>query len=181
MIMLPLASLTGVLLGWLMAFLSLFLIMLILIQRGKGGGLTGALGGPGGQSAFGSKAGDTFTAITIVVASLWGLTCVITMLVLGDGGSAASATEQGSVQVSEDAGDEDLGGELLVTPANEELSDDGELSGGTDEAADAPAVTETPSADLVPNDDADAEEKSDEQSTEEDDSQQEAEEPAASE
>ena len=43
---LPLASLSGVLLGWLMAFLSLFLIMLILIQRGKGGGLTGALGGP---------------------------------------------------------------------------------------------------------------------------------------
>ena len=26
--------------------------LLILIQRGKGGGLSGALGGPGGQSAF---------------------------------------------------------------------------------------------------------------------------------
>ena len=36
----------GTLLGWLMGFLSLFLIMLILIQRGKGGGLTGALLGP---------------------------------------------------------------------------------------------------------------------------------------
>ena len=57
-------------LGILMAFLSLFFIMLILIQRGKGGGLTGALGGPGGQSAFGSKAGDTFTVVTIVVASI---------------------------------------------------------------------------------------------------------------
>ena len=75
--------LTGALLGWLMGFLSLFLIMLILVQRGKGGGLTGALGGPGGQSAFGSKAGDTFTVITIVVASIWGFTCAFTMWLLG--------------------------------------------------------------------------------------------------
>ena len=66
-------------LGVLMAFLSLFLIMLILIQRGKGGGLTGALGGPGGQSAFGSKAGDTFTLVTVVVASIWGFTCAFAM------------------------------------------------------------------------------------------------------
>ena len=64
-------------LGILMAFLSLFLIMLILIQRGKGGGLTGALGGPGGQSAFGSKAGDTFTVVTIVVAVLGNLLFII--------------------------------------------------------------------------------------------------------
>ena len=66
-------------LGFLMAFLSLFLIMLILIQRGKGGGLTGALGGPGGQSAFGSKAGDTFTVVTVVVASIWGFICAFAM------------------------------------------------------------------------------------------------------
>lgn len=65
-------ALSGALLGWLMGFLSLFLILLILVQRGKGGGLTGALGGPGGQSAFGSKAGDTFTLITVVVATIWG-------------------------------------------------------------------------------------------------------------
>ncbi len=83
MSMLLLADLTGALLGWLMGFLSLFLILLILVQRGKGGGLTGALGGPGGQSAFGSKAGDTFTVITIVVASIWGFTCAFTMWLLG--------------------------------------------------------------------------------------------------
>ncbi|TWT53617.1 preprotein translocase subunit SecG [Rubripirellula amarantea] len=76
-------SLSGVMLGWLMGFLSLFLILLILIQRGKGGGLSGALGGPGGQSAFGSKAGDTFTVITVVVATIWGFTCAFTMWLLG--------------------------------------------------------------------------------------------------
>jgi preprotein translocase subunit SecG len=51
--------------------LSLFLILLVLIQRGKGGGLAGAFGGLGGSSAFGSRAGDLFTRITIVVFGVW--------------------------------------------------------------------------------------------------------------
>jgi preprotein translocase subunit SecG len=78
-----LGTVLGTILGLLMGFLSLFLVLLILIQRGRGGGITGALGGPGGQSAFGSKAGDTFTLITVVVATVWGLTCAFTMLKLG--------------------------------------------------------------------------------------------------
>ena len=53
-----------------------FLILLILIQRGKGGGLAGAFGGLGGQSAFGTKAGDTFMRITIVCAVFWFLLCI---------------------------------------------------------------------------------------------------------
>src|SRR5262249_14778956 len=51
---------------------SLFLICLVLIQRGKGGGLAGAFGGTGGSSAFGTKAGDVFTKVTIYVAIVWG-------------------------------------------------------------------------------------------------------------
>ena len=78
-----LGSIAGTLLGFLMGFLSLFLILLILVQRGRGGGLTGALGGPGGQSAFGSKAGDTFTLITVVIATVWGFSCAFTMWLLG--------------------------------------------------------------------------------------------------
>ncbi|MCS6850142.1 MAG: preprotein translocase subunit SecG [Gemmataceae bacterium] len=49
----------------------LFLILLVLIQRGKGGGLAGAFGGAGGSSPFGSRAGDTFTRFTINVALVW--------------------------------------------------------------------------------------------------------------
>lgn len=48
-----------------------FMILLILIQRGRGGGLVGALGGMGGQSAFGTKAGDLFTRITMWSAFFW--------------------------------------------------------------------------------------------------------------
>ena len=52
-------------------FVGIFLIGLILLQRGRGGGLAGSFGGMGGQSAFGTKAGDIFTRITIGVAILW--------------------------------------------------------------------------------------------------------------
>jgi preprotein translocase subunit SecG len=62
--------------------LSIFLILVILVQRGRGGGLTGALGGMGGQSAFGTKAGDLFTRITIVVAAIWVLLSMAALKVL---------------------------------------------------------------------------------------------------
>ncbi|CAN5908958.1 hypothetical protein BH23PLA1_BH23PLA1_22150 [soil metagenome] len=55
----------------LVTICSLFLICLVLIQRGRGGGLAGAFGGVGGSSAFGIRAGDVFTRITIVTASIW--------------------------------------------------------------------------------------------------------------
>jgi preprotein translocase subunit SecG len=60
----------------------LFLIGLVLIQRGKGGGLAGAFGGIGGSSAFGSRAGDTFTRITIYVALFWALLIMISIKVV---------------------------------------------------------------------------------------------------
>jgi preprotein translocase subunit SecG len=49
----------------------ILLIFVILLQRGRGGGLAGAFGGLGGQSAFGTKAGDVFTKITVVLAVIW--------------------------------------------------------------------------------------------------------------
>ena len=62
------------------AFVGLILIGVILLQRGRGGGLAGAFGGMGGQSAFGTKAGDVFTKITIYLATSWiilGCVCVL--------------------------------------------------------------------------------------------------------
>lgn len=64
-------------LNFLIILLGLLLILTILIQRGKGGGLIGAFGGAGGSSPFGSKAGDTFTRITIAMAGIWVLLIVI--------------------------------------------------------------------------------------------------------
>ena len=64
---------------------ALFLILLILVQRGKGGGLAGAFGGMGGQSAFGTKAGDLFTKITIGVATVWIVLCLCAVGLLKHG------------------------------------------------------------------------------------------------
>ena len=58
-------------LNFVIVLLTLFLIGIILIQRGKGGGLAGAFGGVGGSSAFGTKTGDVFTKITVGVAIAW--------------------------------------------------------------------------------------------------------------
>ncbi len=56
---------------FVLGLLSAFLIFIVLLQRGRGGGLAGALGGMGGQSAFGTKAGDVFTKITVILAMVW--------------------------------------------------------------------------------------------------------------
>jgi len=64
-------------LNFIIVALGLLLILTILIQRGKGGGLIGAFGGAGGSSPFGSKAGDTFTRITITMAGIWVLLIMI--------------------------------------------------------------------------------------------------------
>jgi len=74
--------------SWVPTFLSvvilllgIFLIFLILIQRGKGGGLSGAFGGVGGSSAFGTRAGDVFTRITIVTAAIWFILVMVQVVV----------------------------------------------------------------------------------------------------
>jgi preprotein translocase subunit SecG len=70
-------TLVRLLLGSMLVLTSLFLILLVLVQRGRGGGLAGALGGMGGQSAFGTKAGDLFTRITVGVAAFWIVLCIL--------------------------------------------------------------------------------------------------------
>jgi len=71
------------LLAILLILTSIFLILLVLIQRGRGGGLAGAFGGLGGQSAFGTKAGDLFTRVTIGAALVWVVLCVVSVKVMG--------------------------------------------------------------------------------------------------
>jgi preprotein translocase subunit SecG len=56
---------------------SILLIVVVLLQKGKGGGLSAAFGGAGGQSAFGSKTGDVFTWITIVIVGSYLLLAMI--------------------------------------------------------------------------------------------------------
>ena len=158
---LPIAALSQYLFGPLLFVLSLFMILLILVQRGKGGGLTGALGGPGGQSVFGSKAGDLFTRITVVVAAVWIFLLAFAVYWYNEDSlsSALGGIEDAST-VNIGAGDADATpaaptvGEANVGDlgSGEMMSETPDSATGTDAtapAAETPATaTETPAADV---------------------------------
>ncbi len=137
------------LLGFLLVFTALFLILLVLIQRGRGGGLAGALGGMGGQSAFGAKAGDVFTKITIGVAAFWILLCIVAVNVLGRQQSLLSGDLGGSAPITLDE-TLDAGGSDAAAPAGGEAgtqdaeagSDSAEGGGGEASETAAESTTE---------------------------------------
>ncbi|MEE8170539.1 MAG: preprotein translocase subunit SecG [Phycisphaerae bacterium] len=56
---------------------SLLLIGLVLLQKNRGSGLSGAFGGAGGHSAFGTKTGDFLTWVTVGVTGAFLLLCVV--------------------------------------------------------------------------------------------------------
>jgi preprotein translocase subunit SecG len=91
MITLTLGSwLTGIL-ATLFIILCLFMVLVILIQKPRGGGLAGAFGGAGGgQSAvFGAKTGDVLTWFTIVFFVLFILLAMALVYTTRDDNAAA--------------------------------------------------------------------------------------------
>jgi preprotein translocase subunit SecG len=62
---------------------AVMLILLVLIQKGRGGGLAGAFGGPGGHSAFGTKTADVFIKATAVLGAIFFLLSMATAWVVG--------------------------------------------------------------------------------------------------
>jgi preprotein translocase subunit SecG len=85
----------NIILPTLLFLTSAFLVLLVLIQRGRGGGLAGAFGGLGGQSAFGTKAGDLFTKVTIGVATFWIILCAFSVKMLNTTGSELISSDLG--------------------------------------------------------------------------------------
>lgn len=139
----------------LLAFVSVILIFIVLLQRGRGGGLAGALGGAGGASAFGTKAGDVFTRITIVLAVIWVLLAAVNVVLLRnmrsnlfDGG--AQAGNQATLSAPRRDGET---GDDKPAPGNGSAlsSDKGGASSGTDsKLPDTTASEATPATDAKP-------------------------------
>jgi len=67
--------------GVLFLVICVLLILIVLLQKGKGGGLGAAFGGAG-SSAFGTRTGDVFTWVTIVLTGLFLILAVGTNLLL---------------------------------------------------------------------------------------------------
>ncbi len=64
----------------LFLLVAVLLMLLVLIQKGRGGGLAGAFGGPGGHSAFGTKTADVFVKATAVLGAIFFLLSIVTAL-----------------------------------------------------------------------------------------------------
>lgn len=133
-----------------------FLLMfVVLLQRGRGGGLAGAFGGMGGQSALGTRAGDVFTKITVILATIWVVLAGVTGLAMQKeqtgrfkGGSAAVSEEPG-VEAAGEAGegegaaaegDAGEGGPALGSPTAPATGETPE----TPATGEAPATGDTP-------------------------------------
>jgi preprotein translocase subunit SecG len=133
------------LLSFLMLIISLFLILLVMIQRGRGGGLAGAFGGMGGQSAFGTRAGDTFTRVTIVFAVIWVLLAGGLGIAMR-GLSAARDSGENSLfkgaAAAEAEGDDSTGAAAPVKTATEVTGDAANAAPAAADSATAPAAQE---------------------------------------
>jgi preprotein translocase subunit SecG len=56
---------------------ALVLILVILIQKGRGGGLSGAFGGAGAGGILGTKTGDFLTWVTVTLVGVFLLLSVV--------------------------------------------------------------------------------------------------------
>lgn len=119
----------------------MLLMFVVLLQRGRGGGLAGAFGGAGGQSALGTKAGDVFTKITIILAGIWVVLAGVTGLAMQKEqtgrfpGGSESAPENPELQSTEDGGA--AGADTDAAPAGDA---DADAAGG----GPALSIPETP-------------------------------------
>lgn len=155
----------------LLMLAGIFLILLVLVQRGRGGGLAGAFGGMGGQSAFGTKAGDVFTKITAGAAVVWVLLSGFCILALrassdsgyepenavpsaGAGASSEDTSETGGTKTDDASNDlmksldgsKTSGDTKTTPPATKDSSDESQGDAATDAAkssdADASKTTD---------------------------------------
>lgn len=112
--------------------LSLFLVFIIMMQRGKGGGIAGSLTGTA-QSAFGARGGDALMWLTIALTGVWIFLSCVTIY------SYSSPKDAGQTQ-------QDEGG---ASESNTDSSDDSssedtpiDLTNGTGSPPMAPANAE---------------------------------------
>lgn len=113
-----------------------FMILVILIQKPKGGGLSGAFGGAGGgsQAVFGAKVGDFLTWFTVTLFALFLLVAIVLVFVSRSEGQATNITPGTSVE----------------SPATPDTPATPEGEGGVTPTSEVPEAPATPDAPATP-------------------------------
>lgn len=144
--------LTNILVG-LFLLISGAMILLVLIQRPQGGGLSGAFGAGGGggagQTAFGTKTGDVLTTATISIFVLFLISAIVLNFATrpSDGtrtiptATVPEGTPTESAPAETDTGDEDAATSEEQAPAE---------AGTVIEETQQPETTTEPSEDTTP-------------------------------
>ncbi|MCG3178392.1 MAG: hypothetical protein BIFFINMI_00719 [Phycisphaerae bacterium] len=137
----------------LFILICLLLMGIILLQKGRGGGLSSAFGGAMGSSPFGTKTGDVFTWITVVLAGLYLFFAIILNLVYVQEGfdtkpQAAKAPAAAGSDAADQNADKTEGATENATDGGAGEHTDAAPTGGTQTPSAAPAGgsggTETP-------------------------------------
>jgi preprotein translocase subunit SecG len=123
----------------LLMFVGVLLMIIILLQRGRGGGLAGAFGGAGGQSAFGTRAGDVFTKITAVMAIIWVFLAGVSRFALEPAANQAASGFQTEAELK---AKQDAEGTIRSTEGTEEGDANDGNAGANETEAKTPVNTE---------------------------------------
>jgi preprotein translocase subunit SecG len=115
---------------------SMVLVLIILIQKGKGGGLSAALGGAMTSGLLGSKTGDFLTWVTIVLVGIF-----LSLAVLMAKFYKPTLSEFGSEQTIEQQSNADFP-PSAATDSNEVQATDASGSTGAGEGADVNESTD---------------------------------------
>src|SRR5688500_5783717 len=127
----------------------LFLILVVLLQQGKGGGMGAAFGGGGSQTVFGGAgAGNFLTRLTAIAATLFMVLSALLSYMSSSGDRAMGAAEE--VEAEQAADDDDEAG-AAGTETETEVEVEAEPEGETslppsedtpEEAAQDPVIDE---------------------------------------
>ncbi len=104
------------LMAFVFCLICILLILLILIQKGRGGGLSGAFGGVGSYSPFGTKTGDALTWATVILTGMFLLVAVLANYVYKPQKLTELAPDSQPVQVDPGQVPEGEGATTPVTP-----------------------------------------------------------------
>jgi preprotein translocase subunit SecG len=111
----------------LFVLVSVVLILVILVQKGRGGGLSGAFGGGAGGGLMGTKTGDFLTWVTIILVGVFLLLAILLAKFyrppedysIGTAGPATVETEEGAPAVTVESGAESAPTDAMETPTVE--------------------------------------------------------------